>query len=151
MLNHRGRCETRPPSSCHHTADAPMLDQHEIQIRVRYQETDAQGRVHHANFFTYFEQGRVEQLRAAGYDYRRLEAEGYLLVVAEISCQYYLPASYDDLLTLRTITVAARGARVEHRYEVHRGGEMLAVGRSVIACVNRAGKVTRLPKFLLPE
>ena len=127
-----------------------MLNQHETQIRVRYQETDAQGRVHHANYFTYFEQGRVELLRAAGYDYRRLEAEGYLLVVAEISCQYYLPASYDDLLTLRTTTVAARGARVEHRYEVLRGGELLAVGRSVVACVNRSGKVTRLPKFLLP-
>jgi acyl-CoA thioester hydrolase len=121
-----------------------MLSQHETQIRVRYQETDAQGRVHHANYFTYFEQGRVELLRAAGYDYRALETEGYLLVVAEISCQYYLPASYDDLLTLRTTTVAARGARVEHRYEV------LAVGRSVVACVTRSGKVTRLPKFLLP-
>jgi acyl-CoA thioester hydrolase len=128
-----------------------MLNHHETQIRVRYQETDAQGRVHHANYFTYFEQGRVELLRAAGYDYRRLEAEGYLLVVAEISCQYYLPASYDDLLTLRTTTVAARGARVEHRYEVLRDGELLAVGRSVVACVTRAGKVTRLPKFLLPE
>jgi acyl-CoA thioester hydrolase len=128
-----------------------MLDQHEIQIRVRYQETDAQGRVHHANYFTYFEQGRVELLRAAGYDYRRLEAEGYLLVVAEISCQYYLPASYDDLLTLRTVTVSARGARVEHRYEVLRDGELLAIGRSVVACVTRAGRVTRLPKFLLPE
>jgi acyl-CoA thioester hydrolase len=128
-----------------------MLNQHETQLRVRYQETDAQGRVHHANYFTYFEQGRVELLRAAGYDYRRLEAEGYLLVVAEISCQYYLPASYDDLLTLRTTTVAARGARVEHRYEVLRDGELLAVGRSVVACVTRAGKVTRLPKFLLPE
>ncbi|HEY1785552.1 MAG TPA: thioesterase family protein [Pirellulales bacterium] len=127
-----------------------MLNQHETQIRVRYQETDAQGRVHHANYFTYFEQGRVELLRAAGYDYRRLEAEGYLLVVAEISCQYFLPASYDDLLTLRTTTVAARGARVEHRYEVLRDGELLATGRSVVACVTRAGKVTRLPKFLLP-
>jgi acyl-CoA thioester hydrolase len=128
-----------------------MLSQHETQIRVRYQETDAQGRVHHANYFTYFEQGRVELLRAAGYDYRRLEAEGYLLVVAEISCQYFLPASYDDLLTLRTVTVAARGARVEHRYEVLRGDELLAVGRSVVACITRAGKVTRLPKFLFPE
>jgi acyl-CoA thioester hydrolase len=128
-----------------------MLNQHETQIRVRYQETDAQGRVHHANYFTYFEQGRVELLRAAGYDYRRLEAEGFLLVVSEISCQYYLPASYDDLLTLRTVTVAARGARVEHRYEVLRDGELLAVGRSVVACVTRSGKVTRLPKFLLPE
>jgi acyl-CoA thioester hydrolase len=128
-----------------------MLTEHEIQIRVRYQETDAQGRVHHANYFTYFEQGRVELLRAAGYDYRRLEAEGYLLVVAEIACEYFLPASYDDLLTLRTTTVLAKGARVEHHYEVTRGGDLLARGRSVVACVTRAGKVSRLPKFLMPE
>lgn len=128
-----------------------MLTQHEIQIRVRYQETDAQGRVHHANFFTYFEQGRVELLRAAGYDYRRLEEAGYLLVVAEITCQYYQPASYDDLLTLRTTTVAARGARVEHRYEVLRGDQLLAEGRSIVACVTRAGRVSRLPKFLMPD
>jgi acyl-CoA thioester hydrolase len=128
-----------------------VIDQHEIQIRVRYQETDAQGRVHHANFFTYFEQGRVELLRAAGFDYRHLEETGYLLVVTEIACQYYLPASYDDLLTLRTTTVAAKGARVEHRYEVFRDGELLATGRSIVACVNRQGRVTRLPKFLLPD
>ena len=128
-----------------------MLVQHEIQIRVRYQETDAQGRVHHANFFTYFEQGRVELLRAAGFDYRHLEQSGFLLVVTEIACQYYLPASYDDLLTLRTTTVAAKGARVEHRYEVFRDGELLATGRSIVACVNRQGKVTRLPQFLLPD
>ena len=126
-----------------------MLEQHEIQIRVRYQETDAQGRVHHANYFTYFEQGRVELLRAAGFDYRHLEEEGYMLVVTEIACQYYLPAAYDDLLTLRTRTVAARGARVEHAYEVLRGEELLAAGRSVVACINRQGRVTRLPPFLL--
>lgn len=128
-----------------------MIDQHEIQIRVRYQETDAQGRVHHANYFTYFEQGRVELLRAAGFDYRRLEAEGFMLVVAEIGCRYYLPASYDDLLTLRTTTVSAKGARVAHRYEVFRDGELLAEGTSVVACINRQGKVTRLPRFLLPD
>jgi acyl-CoA thioester hydrolase len=128
-----------------------VIDQHEIQIRVRYQETDAQGRVHHANFFTYFEQGRVELLRAAGFDYRHLEASGYMLVVTEIACQYYLPASYDDLLTLRTTTVAAKGARVEHSYEVLRNGELLATGRSIVACINRQGRVTRLPKFLLPD
>jgi acyl-CoA thioester hydrolase len=128
-----------------------LIAQHEIQIRVRYQETDAQGRVHHANYFTYFEQGRVELLRAAGYDYRRLEEAGYLLVVAEITCQYYLPASYDDLLTIRTTTVSAKGARVEHRYEVFRDEQLLAAGRSIVACIDRQGKVTRLPQFLLPN
>jgi len=29
--------------------------QHEIEIEVRYYETDGQGIVHHANYFQYFE------------------------------------------------------------------------------------------------
>jgi acyl-CoA thioester hydrolase len=125
-----------------------MLTEHDVEIGVRYQETDGQGRVHHANYFTYFELGRTELLRAAGYDYRRIEEMGYLLVVHEISCVYHQPASFDDLLRLRTTTVSARGASVEHRYEVFRGQTLLAEGRSVIACVNRQGRVTRLPQFL---
>ena len=32
-----------------------MLKQHDIEIRVRYQETDPMGFLHHANYFTYFE------------------------------------------------------------------------------------------------
>ena len=129
-----------------------MITQHELEIRVRYQETDAQARVHHANYFSYFEQGRVEQLRAAGYSYRELEAQGVLLVVAEISCRYYLPANYDDLLRIVTRTVRARGARVEHEYRVFREAELLAQGRSVVACIDPTGKVRRLPEFLvLPD
>jgi acyl-CoA thioester hydrolase len=126
-----------------------MLTEHEIDIRVRYQETDGQARVHHANYFNYFEMGRTELLRAAGYSYKDLEASGYMLVVAEISCRYFLPAGYDDVLRVRTSTVSARGARIEHRYEVFRGSELLAEGRSVVACINREGRVTRLPSFLV--
>jgi acyl-CoA thioester hydrolase len=126
-----------------------MLHEHEHQIRVRYQETDAQARVHHANYFSYFEQGRVELLRAAGYSYRELEAQGILLVVAEISCRYYLPANYDDLLRIVTRTVKAKGARIEHEYRVFRGDELLADGRSVVACIDSLGRVRRLPEFLV--
>jgi HAD superfamily hydrolase (TIGR01549 family) len=52
-----------------------MLPNHEIEIRVRYYETDAQGFVHHANYFQYFELARVEQLLALGYHYADLERE----------------------------------------------------------------------------
>jgi acyl-CoA thioester hydrolase len=127
-----------------------MLMQHDVEIRVRYQETDGQGRVHHANYFTYFEQGRTELLRAAGFDYRRLEELGFHLVVHQIHCTYHRPAAFDDILRLRTTTVSAKGARVEHRYEVYRGEELLAEGHSIVACINRAGRVTRLPDYLLP-
>lgn len=125
-----------------------MLTDHHIEIRVRYQETDGQGRVHHANYLTYFEMGRVELMRASGQSYRDLEESGVLLVVAEAECQYRGAAFYDDLLRLRTRTVSAKGARIEHHYEIRRGEELIVSGRTVIACVNRAGKVQRLPDWL---
>lgn len=125
-----------------------MLREHEIEIRVRYQETDAQARVHHANYLNYFEIGRVELLRAAGYSYRELEESGVMLVVSEAFCRYFLPANYDDLLRLRTTTVRAKGARIEHRYELFRKDELLAEGRTTVACITQDGKVGRLPSWL---
>jgi acyl-CoA thioester hydrolase len=127
------------------------MHDHEIEIRVRYQETDGQGRVHHANYLTWFELGRVELLRAAGHSYRELEAAGILLVVAEVNVKYYLPAQFDDVLRLRTTTVSAKGARIEHRYEVFRGTELLAEGTTTVACIDRSGRVARLPAWLRVE
>ena len=128
-----------------------MLRQHKVQIRVRYQETDGQARLHHANYFTYFELGRTELLRAAGMSYLQVEEAGYLLVVVEIGCEYFLPAAFDDLLTVHTTVVRAKGARIEHQYEVFRGEDLLARGRSVVACVDRTGKPKRIPDWLLPD
>ena len=126
-----------------------MNREHQIDIRVRYQETDGQGRVHHANYFTYFEMGRVEMLRAAGYDYRKLEEEGTLLVVHKISAQYFQGALYDDVLTLTTRIIRITHARCEHEYEVLRGEELIAKGSSSLACIDRTGKVQRMPEWMV--
>lgn len=125
----------------------PIRD-HEIEIRVRYQETDAQGHVHHANYIHYFEMGRVELLRASGKSYRDLEDQGILLVVTEMSCNYFAPSQFDDLLRLKTTTVRSRGVRIEHNYRLTRGDVLIAEGRSVVACVNRDGKLQKLPEWL---
>lgn len=125
-----------------------MQVEHAIQIRVRYQETDGQGRVHHANFFTYFEMGRVEMLRAAGYDYKKLEAEGTLFVVHKIGCHYLQAAAYDDLLTLTTRVERITPARCEHSYEVRCQERLIAKGHSVLACVDRQGNVRRMPAWM---
>lgn len=128
-----------------------MLKRHEMHIRVRYQETDAQGRVHHANYLTYFEQGRVESLRAAGRSYKALEQEGIRLVVAEAVCRYFLPAEFDDLLLLETRVARARGARIVHEYRLTRDGELLAEGSTTVACVDELGRARRLPDWLRAE
>lgn len=125
-----------------------MTTPHEIEIRVRYQETDGQRRVHHANFVTYFEMGRTEMLRAQGLTYRAFEDAGLFLVVADLSCRYLAPAEYDDILLLRTSVEKFGAAHVRHAYEVRRGPTLLATGTSTVVCVDRDGRVRRFPEWM---
>ncbi|MBN1851338.1 MAG: acyl-CoA thioesterase [Pirellulales bacterium] len=125
-----------------------MHSHHEIAIRVRYHETDAQGHVHHAIYFHYFELGRTELLRVAGYDYADLERNGVFLVVTEVACRYYQPCRFGDTLRLVIETTAIRGARMRHIYHLYRDEILLAKGESTIGCVDAHGKVRRLPETL---
>ncbi|MGV2340140.1 MAG UNVERIFIED_CONTAM: acyl-CoA thioesterase [Planctomycetaceae bacterium] len=63
---------------------ADMRTEHEIEIRVRYSETDAMGFLHHSRYITYFEIGRTELFRADGGDYRRMEELGLFFVVVKV-------------------------------------------------------------------
>src|SRR6202035_5743361 len=119
----------------------------EIQIRVRYAETDRMGLLHHANYLVYFEQGRTELLRSQGIAYKDLEDQGYLLVLARVEVRYRSPARYDEVLTLRTTVTRTTPVRIEHKYEVLRDGTLVAEGESTLACVDRAGKLQALPDW----
>lgn len=132
-----------------------MTLQHQIEIRVRYNETDGQGRVHHAQYLNFFERGRVELLRSLGHNYRHLEASGLMLVVTEMNVRYLGAAVFDDLLVLETKVVKTKGVRIEHSYRIVRQPETddsppseIVQATSVIACIDREGKVRRLPDYL---
>jgi acyl-CoA thioester hydrolase len=120
----------------------------EIQIRVRYAETDRMGLLHHANYLVYFEQGRTELLRSLGLTYKELEDQGHLLVLSKVEVRYRSPARYDDLLTLKTTVVRTTAVRIDHRYDLYRDGALLAEGTSTLACVDRDGRLQALPDFL---
>lgn len=127
---------------------AEPIQSHDISVRVRYSETDAMGYLHHANHINYFEMGRTELLRAQGGNYRQMEEEGFFLVVVRIDCDYKTPAKYDDLLTIRTSVGKQSAARIEFEHTVFRGEELLAQGRTVLACIDKEGQVQRLAGVL---
>lgn len=87
-------------------------------------------------------------LRASGITYRELEDAGVFLVVSEASCSYRAPADYDDLLTIRTWVERSGGASLQHGYEVIRDATIIANGTTVVVCVDREGRVRRLPDRL---
>jgi acyl-CoA thioester hydrolase len=73
------------------------------QIRVRYGETDQMGYLYYGHYALYYEVGRAEAIRQLGFTYRELEEMGVMMPVVELNAQYFRPALYDDLITVKTI------------------------------------------------
>jgi acyl-CoA thioester hydrolase len=116
-------------------------------IRVRYAETDTMGVVYYANYLIWFEVGRTDLLRGAGWSYREMEREGFSLPVIEAHCEYRQPARYDDVLEVRTTGVMVSPVRLRFDYEVGRTVDdtVLATGHTVHATLGQDGKPCRLP------
>ena len=125
-----------------------MPNEQTIPIRVRYSEVDAMGYLHHSRYFQYFEMGRIELLRTAGFRYSDLEAEGVFFVVAKVECQFKAPARQDELLELTTRVERQTHVRIDHSYELKREGTLLAAAKTTIACVGRDGKLREIPEGL---
>ena len=120
----------------------------EIQVRVRYAETDQMGYVYYGNYATYFEVARVELLRSIGFTYKKLEEEGIMLPVFEFSIKYFKPAFYDDLLTIKTILEYNNGARIKFHYEIFNvSGTLLNKAETTLVFIDRkTNRPTSMPE-----
>ena len=105
----------------------------DTRLRVRYVETDQMGVVYHSNFFIWFEVGRVEALRALGFNYKDMEREdGCFIAVVDARCRYKSPAYYDDEVLVQTTIRNVRGSLIHFGYELRRAGDgtLLAEGET---------------------
>jgi len=105
------------------------------------------GVVYYANYLVWFEVGRTDLLRHAGWSYREMESEGVSLPVIEAHCEYKQPARYDDEIEIRTKGRLLSPIRLRFDYELVRraDGIALAFGHTVHASLDRDGRPTRLP------
>ncbi len=98
-----------------------MHTHHDTTIRVRYAETDQMGVVYYANYFVWFEIGRVEFLRQLGLEYRNLEREeGCFIAVVDARCRYKAPARYDEEIRIRTRQKSFRASMVQFASRMER-------------------------------
>jgi acyl-CoA thioester hydrolase len=116
-------------------------------VRVRYAETDKMGVVYHANYFVWFEVGRTDWLRQAGWTYRDMEVAGVSLPVIEAHCEYRQPARYDDEIAIDAMASPLTPVRLRFDYKLNRvsDGLLLAEGHTIHAAVDDEGRPCRLP------
>ena len=121
----------------------------ETRLRVRYAETDQMGVVYHANYFVWFEVGRVELLRQLGFSYRDMEQNDQCFIaVVDARCRYKAPARYDDEIVVRTRLKNVRESLVHFGYELLRAGDgvLLAEGETTHIVTDSQMKTRAIPE-----
>jgi acyl-CoA thioester hydrolase len=117
--------------------------------RVIYADCDSMAIVYYANYLKFFEIGRTELLRQAGFTYRDVEDRGFFLPTTETYLKYVKPALYDDLLIIETMIGFVKKASSRFDYAIYREKELVVRGYTIHACLNRDNKIVRFPDFLI--
>ncbi|TGV01689.1 acyl-CoA thioesterase [Flavivirga rizhaonensis] len=123
----------------------------EIQIRVRYGETDQMGVVYHGNYALYLEMGRVEWLRKLGVSYKMMEESGIMLPVVSLNINYKKSAGYDDVINVKTQLKKNPTIKIEFEYEItNKKGEILTTASTILVFIDmKTNKPTKAPQYLL--
>jgi acyl-CoA thioester hydrolase len=117
--------------------------------RVIYGDVDAMKVAYYGNYLRWFEIGRTELIRHLGLPYAEIEAQGFLLPVTEAYCKYGKSARYDDVLFINTGINFVRKASMRFDYRIlNQENDLLVQGYTVHACLDKTGKLVRLPEIL---
>lgn len=95
--------------------------------RVRFDEIDMQGVVHHPQIVTYLEIARLEFWRQIGLSYRELRDDGFEFIVHDLHVEYLRPLVFEEIIEV-TVTVRSLGrASFVLAYEIRKETGLLAV------------------------
>ena len=119
-----------------------------FERKANYYENDQMGIVHHSNYIRWFEEARLEMLRAMGLPYKKMEDNGILIPVLGVSCSYKHPIRFDETLVLTLRIQNYNGVRFEMAYEGHskETGLLSCTGTSQHCFTTSALKPIRMQK-----
>lgn len=117
-------------------------------VHVRYAETDQQGVVYHAHYLVWMEIGRTDYLRAAGFPYHRLEADGVSFAVLEARCRYQGAARYGDSVIIVTRVRNVRSRTAVFDYVLSVEGRTIATGETTLIALDADRRPRRIPETI---
>ncbi|KVV15603.1 thioesterase family protein [Flavobacterium sp. TAB 87] len=127
------------------------MKNHQVEVRVRYSETDQMGVVYHGNYVPYFEIGRVEWLKNQGVSYKEMEQSGIALPIVSMTINYKKSARYDELLTVHTNFKSQTSVKIEFDCAIYNeANELLTTAYFLLVFVSlKTGRPIAPPDYIL--
>jgi len=92
---------------------------HKFKIQLRYSDSDQMGVIYHANYFSFFEQARTAFLKELGFDYYKVEQNGIVFPVRDVSCTYLKAIRFGEEITISTKVHAISKIKITYYHEIH--------------------------------
>ncbi len=128
-----------------------MSGRFHISWRVRFDEVDLQGVVHHTNIVTYLEIARVEFWRELGISYKAMRDEGYEFIINSVNVEYISPLTFDEMIDVYVEVKSIKKASFVLKYEIfNQRGEKAIYAETGLVCSGvGTGKPCGLPQKYL--
>ena len=119
-----------------------------FDIRVYYEDTDAQGVVYYANYLKYLERARSEWLRKNGIPVSQLAREQNLVfVVRRVEIDYLAAAKLDDELSVTVELIEVSKVSFKLNQKILRRANVLTQATLKLACLD----ATRFKPVRIPD
>jgi len=122
------------------------------KLTVRSYELDAYNHVNNSIYLQYLEYGRMEFLKAIGFNYPKLFESGYFLYVTHIDIRYRASARLFDELTIEVVPIKlGKLSGTFHQKITNQAGNLCAEADVSWGCVDKNGKPSKIPdEFVVP-
>jgi len=123
------------------------------QRKIYYHDTDCGGIVYYGNYLKFLEEARTDVFEQLGLSVKGLaEKEDVLFVVARQEIDYKSPASYGQVLDIRTWVEEIGRVKIWFGYEIKGpGGDLIVKARTLMVCVDGSIKQKRIPEDIIKK
>jgi len=119
------------------------------KIRVYYEDTDASGRVYHANYLKYLERGRSNLIYQSKYNHQELLKKfNIIFVVKSLNINYLKPAFFEDIIEVQTSLNLLSRVKLNFNQKIIRNNEQLVDAEVIVIQINTKGKIVKLNEDL---
>ena len=119
------------------------------KFNVYYEDTDASGRVYHANYLKFLERSRTDLIYQTNYIHEELLKKFDLIfVVKECSISFKKPAFFEDLIKVTSEIDQLSRVKIKFNQKIYRESNLLVQASVLVIPVNSSGKISKLPNEL---
>ena len=126
-----------------------MHDNFYHNLKVYYEDTDAEGVVYYANYLKFLERARTEALTTIGLSNIEIKEKfGSLIVVKSCNIEYKKPANLEDKLSIRSFVKSVTKTSFFMNQFITRGDIQIVDAQVRLVFINENNKPVKIPDII---